>query len=222
MIRRHVLDLSGVPIYYYRCPQCRFIFTTAFDHFTKEDFRRHIYNDEYHQVDPDYRQVRPQANASFLRRLFAGSQPERILEYGGGNGQLANLLLASGFAQVDTYDPFVLEHSARPEQRYDCIVSFEVAEHSTDPVHTISDMNELVADPGLILFSTLLQPSDIDQQQLSWWYAGPRNGHVSLYSRASLEALARRHGFTLGSFNDGLHVFYRDIPEFAKSFIQTA
>ena len=55
--RRKVLDLSGIPIYYHRCTVCQFIFTTAFDHFTKEDFRRYIYNQEYLLVDPDLNEV---------------------------------------------------------------------------------------------------------------------------------------------------------------------
>jgi 2-polyprenyl-6-hydroxyphenyl methylase/3-demethylubiquinone-9 3-methyltransferase len=221
-IRRKVLDLSGIPIYYYRCPDCRFIFTTAFDHFTKEDFCRYIYNEEYLLVDPDYQQLRPRGNAEFLCQLFAGAKPQRILDYGGGHGLLAELLRAGGFSQVDTYDPFVPRYSARPPHRYDCVVSFEVAEHSTDPAGTFADMNDLVLEPGLVLFSTLLQPADIDQQHLSWWYVGPRNGHVSLYSRASLEALARPHRFKLGSFNDNLHVLFREIPDFAKPFIRVA
>jgi 2-polyprenyl-6-hydroxyphenyl methylase/3-demethylubiquinone-9 3-methyltransferase len=220
--RRKVLDLSGIPIYYYRCPECRFIFTTAFDHFTIEDFSRHVYNEDYQLVDPDYRLNRPRHNAAFLCKLFAASRPQRVLDYGGGNGLLAELLRAAGFAQVDTYDPFVPRYAARPPRRYDCIVCFEVAEHSTDPARTFAEMNDLLMDPGVILFSTLLQPADIDQQGLSWWYAGPRNGHVSLYSRASLKALARPHRFMLGSVDDDSHLLFRTIPDFANSFIRFA
>lgn len=222
MLRRKVFDLSGIPIYYYRCPQCQFIFTTAFDHFTTVDFHRYIYNEDYLLVDPDYQQLRPRGNAAFLSRLFADRRPQHILDYGGGNGLLAELLRTAGFSQADTYDPFVARYSVRPPHRYDCVVSFEVAEHSTDPVRTFAEMNDLLMDPGLILLSTLLQPANIDQQGLGWWYAGPRNGHVSLYSRASLEAIVRHHQFKMGSFNDNLHVLYRNIPDFAKSFIRSA
>jgi 2-polyprenyl-6-hydroxyphenyl methylase/3-demethylubiquinone-9 3-methyltransferase len=81
-------------------------------------------------------------------------------------------------------------------------------------------MNDFLTDTGLILFSTLLQPIEIEQQGLNWWYAGPRNGHVSLYSRASLEQLVHPLGFRLGSFNEGLHVLIREIPDFARHFIR--
>lgn len=219
IIRPKILELSGVPIYYYRCSECRFMFTTAFDHFTKADFQRYIYNDEYPLVDPDYQEARPRETAALLCGLFSGARPQRILDYGGGNGTLAELLRAAGFSQVDTYDPFVARFAAKPPHRYDCVVSFEVAEHSTDPKRTFADMNEFLMDPGVIIFSTLLQPADIEQNALNWWYAGPRNGHVSLYSKASLEKVVQPFGFKLGSFNDNLHVLVRQIPDFARNFV---
>jgi SAM-dependent methyltransferase len=218
--RQKVLDISGVPIYYHRCPACGFIFTTAFDHFTNEDFTRHIYNDEYALVDPDYQEIRPRANAASLCSLFSAVKPGRILDYGGGNGTLTGFLREAGFGHVDTYDPFVPRYSVRPADRFDCIVSFEVVEHTTDPARVFADMNELLAESGLILFSTLLQPADIDQQGLNWWYAAPRNGHVSLYTRASLSNVVQRFGFKFGSFNDNCHVLFREIPDFARHFIK--
>jgi 2-polyprenyl-6-hydroxyphenyl methylase/3-demethylubiquinone-9 3-methyltransferase len=218
--RRRVLDLSGVPIYYHRCPVCRFIFTTAFDAFTSEDFRRHVYNDDYLLVDPDYREDRPRNNAAVLSSLFPDAKPSAILDYGGGQGVLAELLTASGFPHVETYDPFVPRHSTRPADRFDCIVCFEVAEHSTDPRALFADLSQLLADPGLIVFSTLVQPADIDQQGLNWWYAGPRNGHVSLFSIPSIERIVHPMGFFLGSFNEGTHVLFREIPAFARHFIR--
>jgi 2-polyprenyl-6-hydroxyphenyl methylase/3-demethylubiquinone-9 3-methyltransferase len=217
--RREVLGISGVPIYYYRCPACRFIFTTAFDDFTKDDFLRYVYNDDYLLVDPDYLGERARWNADLLVHLFSGTRPGRILDYGGGNGALADHLRAAGFPAVETFDPFVPRHSARPPGRFDCVLCFEVVEHSTDPERTFADICDSLDDPGLILFSTQLQPPDIDRQGLNWWYAGPRNGHVSLFSRASLQALLEPFGFGLASFNHSLHALFREIPDFAKPFL---
>jgi SAM-dependent methyltransferase len=218
--RRRVLAVSGIPIYYHRCTLCQFIFTTAFDHFTREDFQRYIYNQEYLLVDPDYPAARPRMNAAFLSSLFSVVRPQRILDYGGGNGTLAELLCTAGFTQVNTYDPFVPRPADKPAGRFDCVVSFEVVEHSTDPARSFADMNDSLMDAGLILFSTLLQPADIDQQGLNWWYAGPRNGHVSLYSRASLAKVVRPFGLKLRSFSESMHVLYREIPDCARHFIK--
>jgi SAM-dependent methyltransferase len=218
--RRDRLALSGVPIYYHRCPRCHFLFTTAFDHFTEDDFRRWIYNEDYLLVDPEYREVRPRENAGVLGRLFGGARPRRLLDYGGGHGALAELLRAQAYPAVETYDPLVPRFAAKPSGRFDCVVSFEVVEHAVDPARVFAEMDGFLADPGLIVFSTLLQPPDLDRQGLSWWYAGPRNGHVSLYSRASLERLAGRHGFRFGSFTESLHVLFRNLPDFARHLVQ--
>jgi 2-polyprenyl-6-hydroxyphenyl methylase/3-demethylubiquinone-9 3-methyltransferase len=131
------------------------------------------------------------------------------------------LLRTAGFSQVETYDPFVQRFSTRPPDRFDCIVSFEVVEHTTDPARVFADMNDMLTDSGLILFSTLIQPTDIDREGLNWWYAGPRNGHVSLYSRASLFKVVEPFGFKFGSFNSALHVLFREVPDFARHLIRT-
>jgi 2-polyprenyl-6-hydroxyphenyl methylase/3-demethylubiquinone-9 3-methyltransferase len=219
MHRRKVLELSGVPIYYHRCPACQFIFTTAFDHFTPHDFLQYIYNEEYVLVDPDYPETRPKGNAAFLSTLFPFAKPRSVLDYGSGNGLLAELLRAAGFPRAESFDPFVQRHSTLPAGRFDCIVCFEVLEHSTDPASVFANLSDLLIDPGIILFSTLLQPRDIDHQGLNWWYAGPRNGHVSLYTRASLAKVVRPFRFKLGSFNDAFHVLYREVPDFARRLL---
>ena len=219
---RHDLGVSGIPIYYYRCPSCGFIFTIAFDNFTKEDFSRRIYNSDYILVDPDYKEERPRGNADLVSNLFPTLTPQRILDYGCGEGVLVDVLRGTGRFQVDAYDPFVPRYAARPTQRYNCIVSFEVLEHSTQPAQTIADMNELLTENGLIVLSTLLQPEDIDQQGLNWWYAGPRNGHVSLFSVAGLLKLVEPFGFKHGSFNANLHVLFREVPAFAQHLIRFA
>jgi SAM-dependent methyltransferase len=217
---RGVLELSGIPIYYFRCPECGFIFTTTFDHFTMEDFRRHIYNSDYVLVDPEYEDARPRNNAAILLDFFPYLKPQRLLDYGCGAGLLVDVLRSSGLVQADGYDPFVPGHDTRPSHRYDCIVCFEVLEHSTDPARTLRDINDLLTENGLIVFSTLFQPADIERQGLNWWYVLPRNGHVSLFSRPSLLKLIEPFGFGLGSYNESLHVLVRKIPEFAKHFLR--
>src|SRR5438552_17559320 len=88
------LSPSGIPVYYHRCGRCGFIFTTAFDHFTPDDFHRLIYNEKYVLVDPDYRDVRPARQAEFVARRFPLAKDKRVLDYGGGSGRMAELLRA--------------------------------------------------------------------------------------------------------------------------------
>jgi SAM-dependent methyltransferase len=207
--RNNALELSGVPIYYHRCPACRFIFTTALDHFTNEDFKRFIYNEQYPLIDPDYQEARPRGNAKLVSRMFAEARPARVLDYGGGNGTFAALLREAGFPHVEAYDPFVPGFSERPTGLFDCVICFEVLEHSTDPTRMLRDLMTFLSETGIILLSTLLQPADIDRHGLTWWYAAPRNAHISLYSRPSLGKLVERLGFRVDSLDQSYHVLYR-------------
>jgi len=217
----NVLPLSGIPIYYHQCAACGFIFTSAFDGFSPEDFARHIYNSEYIQVDPQYLDVRPNANAKEIAYLLKESKSIRILDYGGGSGHLAARLRSLGFADVYTYDPFVPESAARPTGKFDLVLSYEVAEHSPTPRETFSEMTSFLNEQGIVVFSTLVQPPQIDQIGVLWWYIAPRNGHVSIYSANSLRALANPLGFQLLSFNQDLHVLCRELPSFASHWGKT-
>ena len=215
--RQNPFGISGVPIYYHRCPECLFIFTTALDHFAKEDFERYVYNDQYPLIDPDYQEARPRHNAKVVTELLAQAKPACILDYGGGNGTLANLLLEAGFSEVRTYDPFVPCFAEKPAGLFDCVICFEVLEHSTNPCRTLLDITSMLTDTGIILLSTLLQPNDIDTLGLSWWYAAPRNAHVSLYSMASLGKLSGSAGFQVHSLDQSYHVLYRHGAALAQS-----
>ena len=94
-----------------------------------------------------------------------------------------------------TYDPMVPEYSRRPDGRFDLVTCFETLEHLPDPQAGITQIVEFVADPGLILFTTLLLPADFDTQRLNRWYIGPCNGHVSIFSRQALTGVWSRFGY---------------------------
>lgn len=208
------LALSGCPVYYRRCPQCAFTFTTAFDEWDWNAFRTHIYNDDYIVVDPDFVELRPASNAQLIANSFPDAKASiEILDYGGGNGVLATRLRDAGFCAT-TYDPYS-NLNRMPAEKFDLVTCFEVLEHVPTPPDTIATMVSLLKQPGAILFSTLVQPKEFPAIGLNWWYAGPRNGHVSLYSTQSLTLLFKPHGMKVASFNDNLHLAYERKPPFA-------
>ena len=55
---------------------------------------------------------------------------------------------------------------------------------------------------------------------MGWWYIGPRNGHISIFSKRSLALVWSKLGYRLGSFNDDLHVAFRRVPDFAKHILR--
>jgi 2-polyprenyl-6-hydroxyphenyl methylase/3-demethylubiquinone-9 3-methyltransferase len=208
------LPLSGCPIYYRRCSQCAFTFTTAFDTWDWDAFHAHIYNDEYIVVDPDFVELRPANNAQLIANSFPDAKTSiQILDYGGGNGVLASRLRDAGFSAA-TYDPFS-SFNAVPAEKFDLISCFEVLEHVPTPQKTIEIMVSLLKQPGAILFSTLVQPKEFPSIGLNWWYAGPRNGHVSLFSTHALALLFKPYGMKVASFNENLHLAYGKKPPFA-------
>lgn len=206
--------LSGIAVYYYRCSTCGFMFTPLTDSWSAEDFRSRIYNDEYVKYDPGYADERPRTNAALLTNSFGNHrQSISVLDFGGGNGATTEYLKANGFTNAHSYDPISRPDDPLPAHQFDLVTCFEVLEHANNPMDVVRRLAAL--SKGMVLFSTLVQPADIETQKLRWWYAAPRNGHISLFSRQALTLAWKSVGMTLGSFNDNLHVAFRERPAFA-------
>jgi len=200
----------GFAIYYRRCPACEFLFTDAFDQWSQDDFHAHIYNSEYERVDPDYVQKRPANTAGFIAKLFeAHKSTLRVLDYGGGNGHFADCLRGLGFANCDTYDPFTPGFDTPPAGTYTLVTCFETMEHTPDPGACVQAIMDRLAEAGVVVFSTLLQPDDMDKIGMRWWYIGPRNGHISLHSKKSLKLLWERYGCVVESVDEDVHMASR-------------
>lgn len=220
-VRGNFLKPAGILVFYALCNQCGFCFAPELANWTLQEFEEKIYNDDYKLVDPDYSDARPRSTANLLISMF-GDKGYSIshLDYGGGKGLLATLLREAHW-KSSTYDPLV-DKTTKIDQlgKFDLITAFEVFEHVSN-VHTLmSDICTLLAPKGVVLFSTLVSDGHIEgDQELNWWYASPRNGHISLYSKRSLAILAKASGFNFGSFSEGLHVFVNDVPSWAEHII---
>lgn len=213
---------AGIEVQYLLCSQCGFCFAPEIAAWTLEQFADKIYNDDYANVDPDYIDIRPMANARYLQAMFGASSKQfRHLDYGGGGGLLSAALKDQGW-DSSSYDPFVNRDVLLAQLgQFDLISSFEVFEHVPDPVQLMADLRSLLAPGGVVVFSTLASDGHIHPgQPLSWWYAAPRNGHISLYSRHSLAILAHLSGLTFASFDAGYHVFFTDLPDWASHVLR--
>jgi 2-polyprenyl-6-hydroxyphenyl methylase/3-demethylubiquinone-9 3-methyltransferase len=177
---------SGIPVFYFRCRVCGFLFTKFFDDWTPQDFARFVYNEDYIKVDGEYAGKRPEREAAAMARRLHALPHLRILDYGSGSGLFANQLRSHGFSHVSSYDPF--SSPRRPAGQFDVATCFEVLEHTAYPKATLADVASLLDPKGCLIFSTGIQPPTISEIRANWWYVAPRNGHVSIYS---LHALAR-------------------------------
>jgi Methyltransferase domain len=214
------LPLCGVPVYYRRCARCAFLFTDAFDDWSPAQFKRHVYNDDYAIVDPDYAGTRPRSNADYVTQLW-GKFKDRtaIFDYGGGSDVFCAALRAHGFPVAVSYDPMVPEHAQLPDRKFELITCFETLEHTPDPATTIERILACAADPGMIMYSTLVQPADFDQQGMTWWYVAPRNGHISIFSKQSLQLAWNRHGYNTVSLTDNIHFAFRTLPSYGTGLV---
>jgi 2-polyprenyl-3-methyl-5-hydroxy-6-metoxy-1,4-benzoquinol methylase len=107
--------------------------------------------------------------------------------------------------------------------QFDLVTAYEVFEHVPDVRRLIADLAALLNPDGVVLFSTLLSDGDVSKwRPLSWWYAAPRNGHISLFSAKSLAALGAIEGFAIGSFSQDLHAYWKKIPAWAAHILRPA
>jgi hypothetical protein len=97
--------------------------------------------------------------------------------------------------------------------RYNFCLAMEVFEHSPNPVSSLEDIvGKMASGRAMIMIGTWIHDGIVsDQTRLSWWYAAPRNGHISLFSRRSMEILASKFGLSYSSIYPGMHLLTRDI-----------
>lgn len=183
---------SGIVVPYYRCAQCEFAFTDFFDDWSSQDFKQHVYNDEYGLFDPNFAEVRPHKTAKRVAGL-ARSPQTRILDYGCGNGRTIELLREAGYQQVVGFDPYHADPQPPQGGPFDFVICVEVAEHTTQPLQLFAALSQYTAPHGVILLST----RDFAEVKGRWvddWYVAPRNGHVSFYTQRTLRLLANSIG----------------------------
>lgn len=134
-----------------------------------------------------------------------------FLDYAGGYGVFTRLMRDNGFRFYNT-DKFCQNLFAEyfdlddlpAATRFELVTAFEVFEHLPDPVPQIKEMLHYA---GHLLFSTELQPDNVNSVD-DWAYFATETGqHIAFYNPASLQAIADQlgyHFYTDGSF---LHLF---------------
>ena len=207
--RDRFLPLTGQPIYYHRCQDCGFLFTTAFDDWSPADFRREIYNEGYAAADPDYADgSRSSLNIGVVATLMQRLEMRSLLDFGGGDGTLAAGLRALGF-DARSWDPVADMDAAAPQPgAFELVTAFEVFEHTPQPLATTEQALGLLDAGGRLFFSTLLMDG-LRRQATDHWYIAPRNGHISLHTSASLSRMFARFGWSVLSFDTVFHIATR-------------
>ena len=183
------LPYTGVPIYYLKCNNCGYLYTTDFDEWSKEDFKDNIYNDDYITVDPEYNGQRSINDANYCIDRLKISKDIDILDYGAGPAVLGRELNKHGY-RVESWDPmWGTEPSWDKDKKFDLVMAWEVMEHTPTPHETLKEMMQWLKPNGSILLCTLSAGIMQDKRDPTFWYLSPRNGHVCMYSDKSLDKL---------------------------------
>lgn len=173
---------------YFRCRNCRLIFTDPATFLSFDDEKRRYDLHENSREDPDYRK--------FLSRLFLPmnallAPASRGLDFGSGPGPaLASMFEESGH-NVAIYDSFYAVHPVVFEERYDFITATEVLEHLRDPGAELDRLWSRLNDGGLLGLMTKLTVSE--DSFLKWHYINDPT-HVCFFSRETFHWLGSQWG----------------------------
>lgn len=173
---------------YFECATCRLVFVPAAQHLDARG-ERAVYTE--HENDPD--------DPRYLDYLRSLADPVRAhvpapaqgLDYGCGPGPGMGSAMGEGYA-VTNYDPLYFPDTAALEKHYDFITCCEAAEHFSNPRKEFGRLGAALAPGGVLGIRTEVPPEDFG----SWWYHGDPT-HVSFYSIATMEWVARWQGWRL-------------------------
>jgi SAM-dependent methyltransferase len=184
--------------WYYQCERCEFLFSDVIDHHDNTQ----VYDDTYWEnQDPDwYGRVGETLRLVALANEILRSRLDRaeILDFGCGIGGFLEMSRRSFGLNVwgtDINPPKVGGDYFLPDlgkRKFDIIVSCEVIEHLPDPQATFDIIRAHLKPKGVFAFQTAQW--DPKTAGRDWWYLGPNNGHISLYSGKSLTRVFKKMG----------------------------
>lgn len=196
--------MYGDKVTYFCCVECKFVRTNWFDDYNESDFREKIYNKAYYtNVDPDYTSMRPAILSFSISCTAYVLGLYKILDYGGGNGVTSDKMNERWRGIIaKSFDPHGRKDDLS-EFRPDLITMIEVIEHAVHPGDIIKQVNEFCGGSKPIIFlTTKLSGGDPNSK-----YIAPRNGHVSIFNKQSLNMLSKKFGYKCASIRNS-HIFY--------------
>jgi len=199
------LVLRRYPAKYLRCSSCGFIQTEQ-PYWLDEAYSSAIASQDVGILFRN--QTNCEVTSAVLNLLFP--DVKSAIDYGGGDGVLVRLMRDRGFNffwwDLHAANMFARGFEAPMDAKFDFLSAFEVLEHLVDPLVEIAKLMELSDN---VLASTCLVPEPVPSIA-DWWYYMPTSGqHVSFYTPASLQSIAKhfnRYLLSVGPY----HLFTRE------------
>ncbi|SFD55663.1 methyltransferase domain-containing protein [Spirosoma endophyticum] len=197
--------LGKYNIKYYKCSTCQFI-QTEDPYWLSEAYANAITKLDIGLITRNEFIV-PVVKAVINKWFNPDAQ---FIDYGGGYGMLVRMMRDRGYnfyrqdIYCDNLYAQLFDVTDVPPFTAELLTAFEVFEHLVDPV---VELEKILTFSDTVLFSTTVQPTK-DVSPESWWYFTPETGqHISLYSRASLQALADRFSLNYNWNDQNVHLF---------------
>lgn len=194
--------LGKYTVDYFQCKNCGLIQTEK-PYWLKEAYSSAIINSDTGII---FRNNALSKMTSIFMLLLG--RRSKVIDYGGGYGLTTRMLRDIG---IDCYwtDKYAqnifakgFEHKCK--NKYDVVTAFELFEHLENPIKEVENITKTYKQKDII-FSTMLHNG---KPQGDWWYFVPEGGqHITLYTKKSLEILAKKYGMKLSTNNRSIHIF---------------
>lgn len=176
---------------YHRCEACE---ATVMDKSGWLDGRQEKEIYDLHDNNPDdegYRHFLSKLTDPLLGKLEPGASG---LDFGCGPGPALAVMLREAGMDMALYDPFFYPDKSALERRYDFITCTEVVEHLHRPAEVFRQLDALMAPGAWLGIMTCFQTDD---RRFANWHYRRDPTHIVFYREATMEWLARVHGWAL-------------------------
>lgn len=196
------LVLTKYKVKYYQCSNCKFVQTE------EPYWLDEAYNSAISAVDVGIvKRNRELAESTHSLIVNFFKKTKSFLDYGAGYGLFVRLMRDKGFNfyWYDKYaeNLFSRNFKGNKNKKYDLITAFEVFEHLPNPIEEVEAM---LKHGKSIFFSTYLLPKSNPKPNQWWYYVTIAGQHVSIYTRKSLEILAKKHKLNFITDGKNLHL----------------
>jgi hypothetical protein len=194
--------LQKYQVQYFRCDHCGFIQTET-PYWLSEAYSETIARSDIGLIG---RNLKVANITAVMISAFFDSK-SRFLDYGGGNGMFVRLMRDKGFdffwQDCYTVNQFARGFESKDSDGYQLVTAFEVFEHLEDP---LSEIQKMLLYSDSILFSTTLVPTHHPSPGNWWYYTLDTGQHIALYSKESLDEVAKKFDLRLYSNGRSLHL----------------
>lgn len=171
---------------YLRCEDCALVWVPARYHLSADAEKAEYDLHNNRPDDPGYRKFLSRLVNPLRARLAPSS---RGLDFGCGPGPTLALMLEEAGHKVALYDHFYFPNPEALKRNYDFICATEVVEHLHQPGSVLTQLWSILEAGGTLAIMTKLV---LDKTAFEGWHYKNDPTHVSFFSRATFDWLARQ------------------------------